>query len=238
MFERFFYSLILCILIFCFTVCCYLVRGKMLTFYTKNRYYVLHNTKMCVIFAVLKYSKILLNLVIPLRKMKETVHVNIGSCAFTIDEDAYRVLRDYFEDIRRRLPEDDETLADIEARMAEIFQERISSPMRVISLEMVRTAMAQMGAPSDFGERIDDGAQSAETTPQPRKLYRSRSDRSIAGICGGLGAFFGVESTMVRLLTVLFFIFGGLSLWAYIILWIVLPEEPVAEMNINGTKKH
>lgn len=170
-------------------------------------------------------------------KMKETVHVDIGSCAFTIDEDAYHVLRDYFEDIRRRLPEDDETLADIEARMAEIFQERISSPMRVISIEMVRAAMAQMGSPSDFGDSPRDFDRGVEPQTPIRRLYRSRSNRSIAGVCGGLGVFFGIDATMVRLLTLLFFLFGGLSLWAYIILWIVLPEEPAAEMKINDTNK-
>ena len=49
--------------------------------------------------------------------MKETVNVNIGSVAFILDEDAYRVLGSYFDDIRRRLPEGDaETMGDIEAR--------------------------------------------------------------------------------------------------------------------------
>lgn len=66
--------------------------------------------------------------------MKETVNVNIGSQAFTLDEDAYRVLRNYLEDIRSRLPEyDTETMGDIEARIAEIFREIVSSPMRVIT---------------------------------------------------------------------------------------------------------
>ena len=47
--------------------------------------------------------------------MKETVNVNIGSQAFTLDEDAYRVLRNYLEDIRSRLPEyDTETMGDID----------------------------------------------------------------------------------------------------------------------------
>ena len=47
--------------------------------------------------------------------MKETVNVNIGSMAFTLDKDACRLLSSYFDDIRRRLPEDDaETMADIE----------------------------------------------------------------------------------------------------------------------------
>ena len=70
--------------------------------------------------------------------MKETVNVNIGSQAFTLDEDAYRVLRNYLEDIRSRLPEyDTETMGDIEARIAEIFREIVSSPMRVITLDTV-----------------------------------------------------------------------------------------------------
>ena len=55
--------------------------------------------------------------------MKETVNVNIGSQAFTLDEDAYRVLRSYLDDIRSRLPEyDTETMGDIEVRIAEIFR--------------------------------------------------------------------------------------------------------------------
>ena len=80
--------------------------------------------------------------------MKETVNVNIGSQAFTLDEDAYRVLRSYLDDIRSRLPEyDTETMGDIEVRIAEIFREIVSSPMRVITLDTVRAAMHQMGAP-------------------------------------------------------------------------------------------
>lgn len=80
--------------------------------------------------------------------MKETVNVNIGSQAFTLDEDAYRVLRNYLEDIRTRLPEyDTETMGDIEARIAEIFREIVSSPMRVITLDTVRQTMNRMGSP-------------------------------------------------------------------------------------------
>lgn len=158
--------------------------------------------------------------------MKETIHVNIGSMAFTLDEDAYRVLDRYFADIRSRLPEEDtETMADIESRVAEIFRERVSSPMRVISLEVVRATMTQMGSPADFGEPHTPTDNSVK--PTTRHLYRSRSNRSIAGICGGLADFFEADATMIRLLTLLLVLFGGLSIWAYIILWIVIPEEPL-----------
>lgn len=58
-----------------------------------------------------------------------------------------------------------------------------------------------------------------------KKLYRSRVDRKIAGVCGGLGEYFGIDPTLVRLLFVLGLIFVGGTLLAYIILAIVIPEE-------------
>lgn len=176
--------------------------------------------------------------------MKETVNVNIGSVAFTLDEDAYRVLGSYFDEIRQRLPEGDtETMADIEARVAEIFGERVASPMRVITLDVVRATMDQMGSPACFGEPRSTAQQTAWQQPTPnaspaeaprRKLYRSRTDRSIAGICGGLGEYFDADPTLIRLLMLLLILFGGLSIWAYIILWIIIPEEPARKFNINN----
>ncbi|WP_295959545.1 PspC domain-containing protein [uncultured Alistipes sp.] len=173
--------------------------------------------------------------------MKETVNVNIGSQAFTLDEDAYRVLRSYLEDIRSRLPEyDTETMGDIEVRIAEIFREIVSSPMRVITLDTVRAAMHQMGAPSDFGERRGSAAPAEDeeaAEAEPRKLYRSRTDRSIAGICGGLAEFFKIDVTVLRLITLFLILFGGLSIWAYIILWIIIPEQPAPKFNMNRKKR-
>lgn len=63
---------------------------------------------------------------------------------------------------------------------------------------------------------------------QTKKLYRSRSDRRIAGVCGGLAAYLKIDPTLVRLLFVLGLLFVGGTLLAYIILMIVIPEEPVA----------
>lgn len=65
------------------------------------------------------------------------------------------------------------------------------------------------------------------SSPNPaRKLYRSRTDTKIAGVCGGLGEFFGMDSTWVRLLFILFFFLGGSALLIYIIFWIIVPLEP------------
>jgi phage shock protein C len=62
---------------------------------------------------------------------------------------------------------------------------------------------------------------------QPKKLTRSSHDKMIAGVCGGLGQYFGIDSTVVRLIFVLLALAGGPGILAYIILWLVVPEDSV-----------
>ena len=59
-----------------------------------------------------------------------------------------------------------------------------------------------------------------------KKLYRSRSDKKIAGVCAGLAQYLGVDVTIIRLLVVLLTLFVGGGLIAYIICALVIPEEP------------
>ena len=59
-----------------------------------------------------------------------------------------------------------------------------------------------------------------------KKLYRSKKDHMIAGVCGGIAEYFDVDSTLVRLLTVLFVLLGGAGVLAYIIAWIIIPKKP------------
>lgn len=58
-----------------------------------------------------------------------------------------------------------------------------------------------------------------------RKLYRSRTNRQIAGVAGGLGEYFGIDPTLVRIIFVIMALAGGPGLLLYIILWLVMPEE-------------
>ncbi|MBO5814309.1 MAG: PspC domain-containing protein [Alistipes sp.] len=167
--------------------------------------------------------------------MKETVNVSIASQAFTLDNDAYQLLSGYLREVKSRLSgaEKDETYTDIEARIAEIFREKLPSPMLVVTIGIVREAMGQMGTPDDFGS---SGASSAtdERNEQREKynnhsnftaLRRSTSDKMIAGVCGGLAEHFGVDSALLRLITIMLVLFGGLSLWVYIIFWIIIPVQ-------------
>jgi phage shock protein PspC (stress-responsive transcriptional regulator) len=59
-----------------------------------------------------------------------------------------------------------------------------------------------------------------------QRLYRSRTERKIAGICGGLAIYFDVDLVIIRLLWLLFIFFGGAGIIMYLIGWLVIPLEP------------
>jgi phage shock protein C len=66
------------------------------------------------------------------------------------------------------------------------------------------------------------------STPGPKRLYRSRNDRMISGLCAGVADYLGVDPTLVRVLTVLSLLLPGPQILAYLVGWIIVPEEPVA----------
>ena len=64
------------------------------------------------------------------------------------------------------------------------------------------------------------------SAPAPKRLVRSRDDRWVAGVCGGVAAYLGVDANLVRLVVVLGTVLGFCSLAvAYIVAWILMPEE-------------
>ena len=59
-----------------------------------------------------------------------------------------------------------------------------------------------------------------------RKLYRSKSNRQLAGVCGGLAQYFNLDATLVRVLFILLAVLGGSGLVLYLAMWIIVPKEP------------
>ena len=58
-----------------------------------------------------------------------------------------------------------------------------------------------------------------------KRLYRSITDRRIGGVCGGLAEYFNIDSTIVRLLFVIGLLLAGGTFWAYVVMWIIIPEQ-------------
>ena len=61
-----------------------------------------------------------------------------------------------------------------------------------------------------------------------KKLYRSRDNVMIGGVCGGLAEYYSIDPSLVRLATFLLVFPGGLSFWAYIVAWIIIPNKPLS----------
>ncbi len=59
-----------------------------------------------------------------------------------------------------------------------------------------------------------------------KRLYRSRTEKMLGGVCGGLADYLDIDVTIIRVLWVLASILGGSGALAYLVLWIVIPREP------------
>lgn len=70
-------------------------------------------------------------------------------------------------------------------------------------------------------------------TGEEKKLMRSNDNRWLAGVCGGLGEYFNVDATVIRVLFVLFSVFVGGGIIVYIILWVVMPQAPASSGHIE-----
>lgn len=61
-------------------------------------------------------------------------------------------------------------------------------------------------------------------TNAEKRLLRSPDDRMLAGVCAGIADFFGLDVSLVRIATLVLILFGGLSIWVYVLLWIIVPK--------------
>jgi phage shock protein PspC (stress-responsive transcriptional regulator) len=65
---------------------------------------------------------------------------------------------------------------------------------------------------------------------EPRRLYRSREDRWIAGVCGGLGRFFGVDPMPIRIAFIILSLWQGIGVLLYLIMILIVPDEPTGQV--------
>lgn len=173
--------------------------------------------------------------------MNKTVNINMGGLAFHIDEDAYQKLTRYFEAIKRSLSNSsgkDEIMNDIEMRVAELITEKQKSDKHVINNKDIDEVILIMGQPEDY--RLDDEADYKAEEPfntytKSRKLYRDKDRGTIAGVCTGLGHYFGIDAVWFKILFLILFIGFGTGFIAYIILWIAMPKAVTTSEKLEMT---
>jgi phage shock protein C len=92
----------------------------------------------------------------------------------------------------------------------------------------------QTGTPTLDREETEKESAPRPSPPPIRRLYRSRRERMLCGVCGGLGEYFNVDPVLIRL-AFLILAFGGAGIFAYLVLWIVVPNRPLGEAEPSIT---
>lgn len=189
--------------------------------------------------------------------MNKTVNINLAGTFFHIDEDAFGKLSRYLDAIRRSFSDlngQDEIIKDVEARISELFSEKINDISQVITIKQLDEVIAVMGQPEDYmvDEEIFEDAspnQKSQSRSQSshKQLFRDEDNKFIAGVSSGLGHYFSIDAIWIRLFWIASILLGfGAPILVYILLWILIPEalttseklkmnrEPV---NISNIKK-
>lgn len=158
--------------------------------------------------------------------MDKTININLGGTLFTIDEDAYHILRNYLDTIDRKFrnfPGGNETIEDIEYRIAELFHTQ-SGIAGVIIKANVEYVISVIGKPEDFDQEEAGSPSVNEIPPHRRKMYRNPDNTIIGGVCGGIGTYLSTDPVWIRILFVIFAFFFGVGFFVYLALWIALPS--------------
>jgi len=170
--------------------------------------------------------------------MKKTFTINISGTVFHIEEDAYESLQKYLVNLKNHFGNNEdgkEILADIEARIAEIFAEKSLDEKKVVTIDWVNQVIEMMGTPEDFAEEEGEEEEIYTTeTKRKRRLYRDPDRRVLGGVSGGLGAYFNMDPVILRIIfVVLFFATSGAALLAYLILWIAVPKAKTTAQRLE-----
>ncbi|MDE7115754.1 MAG: PspC domain-containing protein, partial [Muribaculaceae bacterium] len=190
--------------------------------------------------------------------MKKTFPVNINGKVFYIDEDAYELLSNYLTQLRAAFcgAEGDEIVTDIESRISELFDERVSAGANAITFADVNGVIEIMGKPADIGDMNEGitppppyGTDADETAADntgtdaglkaPRKrLYRNLNNKVLGGVFGGLSTYLGWDANIMRLLYVALCI--ATYVWPlvllYLIAWMIIPpaNNPRRILELQG----
>ncbi|WP_458627163.1 PspC domain-containing protein [Winogradskyella sp. PC D3.3] len=175
--------------------------------------------------------------------MNKTVNINLAGIFFHIDEDAYLKLSRYLEAIKRSFTDSQgrsEIIADIEARIAELFSERIQNEKQVVGVKLVDEVITIMGQPEDY--LVDDEIFEDEPKQQyrqksgsTRRLFRDTDNSYVGGVSAGLGHYFGIDALWIRLLWVILIFGAGTGFLLYILLWALIPEAKTTAEKLTMT---
>lgn len=178
--------------------------------------------------------------------MKKTLTINLNNIVYHIDDDAYDMLQSYLADVEKHLSDDEkkEVMADIEARIAEIFSDSLKRNKTVINLEDVEEIINVLGKPNQFSSDEEDDANPKTNTQQSagngerrsssRRFYRDPENAVLGGIASGIAAYFSWDVTWVRIGIILLSLLSiGHGILIYFIVWLIAPKAVTVAQRLE-----
>ncbi|MBK7172240.1 MAG: PspC domain-containing protein [Bacteroidales bacterium] len=172
--------------------------------------------------------------------MKKNFSVNIGGRVFNIDDDAYERLNNYLANLRRHFSADqgcEEILGDIEGRIAELLEQKVSAGNSIITLSLINEVINSMGEPDQLSGQEAESRYRSFDGKSSGKLFRDPDNRLIGGVAAGIGAYFKIDPTWVRILFVLFTFLYAVGAIIYVILWLIIPPARTTSERLEMQRR-
>ena len=196
-----------------------------------------------------------------LYNMKKTITINLGGAVFSIDEDAYELLKEYLDKIEGHFSDEGERqdiMSDIESRIAELLSGGSVPHLKPITISEVKKVIEIMGDPSDIADAVEDKDQdpgsgsatgSSGSHEGSRRMHRDVDNRILGGVCSGMAAYWSIDVIWIRIIFVILALGAFSGVFIYLLLWLVIPPaittaqklemkgEPVNISNIGKAVK-
>lgn len=175
--------------------------------------------------------------------MKKTLTINLNGIVFIIDEDAFQSLESYLNEVGKHLSteEEKEVMGDIEARIAELFTEKLQNNKKIIEITDVENVIEILGHPNEFEdkEEKEESNSDEKKTKSFKRFYRNPDDKKLGGVASGLAMYINKDVTLIRIILLIgaFIPFlSGIIIPGYIIAWLVAPEAitPAQKLEMQG----
>jgi phage shock protein PspC (stress-responsive transcriptional regulator) len=166
--------------------------------------------------------------------MKKVTNITLGGFVFVIEDEAYEKMSTYLSAIEQRFSKNEdykEIVQDIENAIAEKFMQAGKDEKHAVTEDLVAQVILEMGNAEDLA--TDDTEPRTEKKPPEsteatetvaKRFFRDPDDVIVAGVASGIARYFDIDPVIIRLLFVISVFLNGFGIFAYIILWLVVPK--------------
>jgi len=168
--------------------------------------------------------------------MNKTININLAGIIFHLDEVAFEKFKTYLSNVKTALGKEEsgeEIIADIEARIAEIFNLRMKeNGSQVVNISDVEFIIETLGQPEAFVDESENEVPKS-SSKETRRFFRNPDEKVIGGVCSGIGAYFDIDPVWIRVLFLVLLFFTGIGFITYVILWAAIPEAKTTAQKLQ-----